>query len=248
MKIAVLADIHANLEALEAVLIAAANAGAERIICLGDIVGYGPDPLGCIYRLKEVEAQIVLGNHDQAVLEPVHIQSFNLLARPSLYQAGAVLGEEERDFLRQGVFRRVEDNAVLSHANPLKPEEWEPLLMYDRVAWCMSHLKWSLAFVGHTHEARIYCKMRDSTTPLGANKPVPLTSARAALGAHQYLVCVGSVGQPRDGDWRSAYTLWDPDEQWVELQRVEYPVQLTQQKIDHLGYPNYLAERLAKGE
>ena len=244
MKIAVLADIHANLEALEAVLIAAANAGAERIICLGDIVGYGPDPLGCIYRLKEVEAQIVLGNHDQAVLEPVRIQSFNLLARPSLYQACEVLGEEERDFLRQGVFRRMERNAALSHANPLKPEEWEPLLLYDRVAWCMSQLKWPLAFVGHTHEAHIYCKMRD----FAANKPVPLTSATAAIGDHQYLVTVGSVGQPRDGDWRSAYTLWDVDEQWVELQRVEYPVKLTQQKIDNLGYPNYLAERLAKGE
>jgi len=97
-----------------------------------------------------------------------------------------------------------------------------------------------LAFVGHTHESRIYCKMRD--------KPVPLTSARAAIGEHQYLVSVGSVGQPRDGDWRSAYTLWDTDEQWVELQRVEYPFKLTQQKIENLGYPNYLAERLAKGE
>lgn len=240
MKIAVLADIHANLEALEAVLIAATNAGAERILCLGDIVGYGPDPLGCIYRLKEVEAQIVLGNHDQAVLEPARIQSFNLLARPSLYQAHELLGEEERDFLQQGVLRRVERDAALSHANPLKPEEWEPLLMYNRVAWCMSHLKWPLAFVGHTHESRIYCKMRD--------KPVPLTSARAAIGEHQYLVSVGSVGQPRDGDWRSAYTLWDTDEQWVELQRVEYPFKLTQQKIENLGYPNYLAERLAKGE
>lgn len=240
MKIAVLADIHANLEALEAVLIAADQAAAERIICLGDIVGYGPDPLGCIYRLKEVEAQLVLGNHDQAVLEPTRIQSFNLMARPSLYQACEVLGEEECDFLRQGVFCCVEHNAALSHANPLEPEEWEPLLLYDRVAWCMRQLKWPLAFVGHTHEAHIYCKMH--------NRPVPLTSATAAIGTHQYVVSVGSVGQPRDGDWRAAYALWDTDEQWVQLQRVEYPVQRTQQKIDHLGYPTYLAERLAKGE
>ena len=240
MKIAVLADIHANLEALEAVLIAAAHAGAERVICLGDIVGYGPDPLGCIYRLKEVEAQIVLGNHDQAVLEPQRIQSFNALARPSLYQAYEALGPEERDFLEQGVFWRVERNAGLAHANPLQPEAWEPLLRYDRVAWCMRQLKWPLAFVGHTHEARIYCKLGD--------EPVLLTSAAAAIGEHQYLVTVGSVGQPRDGDWRAAYTLWDVDEQWVELQRVEYPVKRTQAKINTLGYPHYLAERLAKGE
>lgn len=240
MKVAVLADIHANLEALEAVLISAENERVDRILCLGDIIGYGPDPLGCIYRLKEVEAQIVLGNHDQAVIEPALIQSFNLLARPSLHHCCQVLGGEEIDFLRQAGYRRVEHEAVFSHANPLKPEEWEPLHMYDKVVWCMDRLDWSLSFVGHTHEAMIYCKMRD--------KPVPLTSAKVAIGPHQYLINAGSVGQPRDGDWRASYALWDIDGQWVELKRIEYPVKITQRKIAELDHPNYLAERLSLGE
>lgn len=240
MRIAVLADIHANLEALEAVLIAAANERVDRILCLGDIVGYGPDPLGCIYRLQEVKAQIILGNHDQAVIDPLYIQSFNLLARPSLYHARETLGKEEVDFLRQAAYRRVEHDAVFSHANPIKPEEWEPLYMYDKIVWCMNRLDWSLSFVGHTHQAGIFCKMHD--------KPVSLTSTTVAIGPHLYLINVGSVGQPRDGDWRASYALWDTDKHWVELQRVEYPVKITQRKIAELDYPSYLAERLSQGE
>lgn len=240
MRIAVLADIHANLEALEAVLIAAANERVDRILCLGDIVGYGPDPLGCIYRLQEVKAQIILGNHDQAVIDPLYIQSFNLLARPSLYHARETLGKEEVDFLRQAAYRRVEHDAVFSHANPIKPEEWEPLYMYDNIVWCMNRLDWSLSFVGHTHQAGIFCKMHD--------KPVSLTSTTVAIGPHLYLINVGSVGQPRDGDWRASYALWDTDKHWVELQRVEYPVKITQRKIAELDYPSYLAERLSQGE
>lgn len=240
MKIAVLGDIHGNLEALEAVLIAAENEGAERILCLGDIVGYGPDPLGCIYRLKEVEAQAILGNHDQAVVEPACIRTFNLLARHSLYHACEVLGEEELDYLRQAAFRRVEYEAVFAHANPLKPEEWEPLYMHDQIVWCMDRIDWSLSFVAHTHQAGIFCKMRDHI--------VPLTSAKVAIGPHRYLINTGSVGQPRDGDWRASYAMWDIDNQCVVLQRVEYPVALTQRKMAELDYPNYLADRLAKGE
>ena len=240
MKVAVLADIHANLEALEAVLIATEKERVDRVVCLGDVIGYGPDPLGCIYRLREVGAQIILGNHDQAVIEPSLIQSFNLLARPTLYHCCEVLGTDELDFLRGVAFRRAEYDAVYAHANPLKPEEWEPMCMYDKIAWCMDRLDWSLSFVGHTHEANIYCRMR--------GKPVPLTSATVAIGPHQYLINTGSVGQPRDGDWRASYALWDIESQWVALQRVEYPVKITQRKIAELDYPSYLADRLSLGE
>ena len=97
MKVAVIADIHANLEALEAALIAIERDGIDRIICLGDIVGYGPDPLGCIYRLQEVEALVLMGNHDQAIINPQSIRSFNSNARPSLIYAFECIGEEERD-------------------------------------------------------------------------------------------------------------------------------------------------------
>jgi diadenosine tetraphosphatase ApaH/serine/threonine PP2A family protein phosphatase len=112
--------------------------------------------------------------------------------------------------------------------------------MYEKIAWCMDRLDWSLSFVGHTHEAAIFCKMN--------GKPVSLTSPTVAIGPHLYLINVGSVGQPRDGDWRASFALWDTEKHCVELQRVEYPVKITQRKIAELDYPNYLSERLSQGE
>lgn len=241
MKIAIIGDIHANLEALEAVLIAIEQEGVSQIVCLGDIVGYGPDPLGCIYRLKEVDARIILGNHDQAVLNPQLIHSFNNLARPSLLQAyEEVLNADERAFLDQAVLHVEENGAIFSHANPVAPEEWEPLFMHDKITWCMNQLKHTVAFVGHTHYAGIYCKMK--------SRIVLLTSSTAAIGSHQYLINPGSIGQPRDGDWRASYVIWDIERRYVELRRSEYAVQHTQRKILDMGYPEFTAERLSKGE
>lgn len=240
MKIAILGDVHGNLEALEAVLIAVEREGAEKIICLGDIVGYGPDPLGCIYRLQEVGALLVAGNHDQAILFPSQIQSFNVYARPSLLYTHEVLGEDERHFLGQSTMQFELEGAIFSHANPISPSEWEPLFMHRKITWCMDSLQHTMAFVGHTHHAAIHCKMRSRT--------FALTSSTVAIGPHQYLVNPGSVGQPRDGDWRASYALWDIAGGYVELQRVEYAVKRTKEKMIQLGYPDYTAQRLTKGE
>jgi len=240
MKLAVLADIHANLEALEAVLIAAGRKGVERIVSLGDIVGYGADPFGCIYRLQEVDAVSIIGNHDQAVVDPRHLRSFHPWARESLLKTREFLSDEAVEFLGTAAFRRVEFGGVFAHANPIKPEDWDYLFLYDQVVWCMERLDWQVGFVGHTHFAAIYCKMR--------SRIVPLTSSSVAVGQHQYLINPGSVGQPRDGDWRAAFAIWDVEGQYVELHRVEYAVEQAQEKIHRMGSPHYLAERLARGE
>jgi predicted phosphodiesterase len=240
MKLAILTDIHANLEALEAVLIAAAQAGAERIVSLGDVVGYGADPLGCVYRLQEVGALAILGNHDQAVLEPSQIHGLNSGARSSLLHARDSLDAEALGFLKGAAYRRVEFGGVMAHAHPSRPEDWDVLVTHDSVELCMAEMDWSLGFYGHTHHAAIYCQMRE--------RVLPLTSATVAIGSHRYLINPGSVGQPRDGDWRAAFALWDVDRQLVELRRVEYAVASAQSKIIEAGFPAYQAERLASGE
>ncbi len=244
MKVAILGDIHGNLEALEAVLIAIGREGIGDIVCLGDIVGYGPDPLGCIYRLREVEAQTVLGNHDQAMLNPAMIRAFNSTVRSSLIHTRQVLGEEEFSFLGELPLciegRGAMGDIVFSHANPQYPDEWEPLYMHSKITRCMGDMAKKIAFVGHTHHAAIYCKMRA--------RAVPLTSSIVAIGPHQYLVNPGSVGQPRDGDWRAAYAILDTDQHRVELQRVEYAVKRTQEKMRELDFPHFTIERLSKGE
>ena len=143
MRIAVIADIHANLEALEAALIAIEREGIDRIICLGDIVGYGPDPLGCIYRLQEVEALVLLGNHDQAIINPQNIRSFNATARPSLIYACECIGQQERAYLEELPFViegcEVEgiqgmNDVVFAHASPINSAEWEPLFLQLSIA------------------------------------------------------------------------------------------------------------------
>lgn len=248
MRVAIIADIHANLEALEAVLIAIEREGIDRIICLGDIVGYGPDPLGCLYRLQEVQALVLLGNHDQAIIDPQSIRCFNATARPSLLYACECIGEEERAYLEglplvregrdiEGVDGREE--VVFAHANPLSPAEWEPLYLHSKIAKAMDVLEHKIAFVGHTHYAGIYCKMRART--------LPLTSSIVAIGPHQYLVNPGSVGQPRDGNWRASYAVWDIEKNGVELHRVEYAVKRTQEKMQKLDFPHFTIERLGQG-
>jgi predicted phosphodiesterase len=244
MRVAVLADIHGNLEALEAVLIAIEREAIQHIVCLGDVVGYGPDPLGCIYRLQEVNAAVLLGNHDQAMFAPRELHAFNALARPSLVYARQLMGEEELRYLQalplliEGVEGM--DDVVFAHASPQQPAEWDPLYMHSRIARSMDELSHKIAFVGHTHYAGIHCKMRGRT--------VALTSSIVAIGPHQYLVNPGSVGQPRDGDWRASYAIWDTGKNGVELQRVEYALKRTQEKMNALEFPQFTIDRLAQGE
>lgn len=240
VKLAVLADIHANVEALEAVLIAAEKAGVERLFALGDVVGYGPDPVACIYRLREARAVCVLGNHDQAMVELRGVRGLNRLARDSILCARPLLAAAELEYLRSFAFRHVQFGAVFAHANPIRPEEWQHLYLYDHLLWCMQRTDWQVNFVGHTHHPGIFCFQGDQV--------VALTSGELAIGPHCYLINPGSVGQPRDGDWRASFALWDLDRNYLELRRVEYPVRRTQEKICQRDWPPYLAQRLARGE
>ena len=240
MRLAVLSDIHGNLEALEAVLIAVEREGVSQILALGDLVGYGPDPVACIYRLREAGAVCVLGNHDQALLDGQRAHELNSVARDTLLQSRALVEAEELDYIRSFAFRHVEGEGVFAHANPLCPEEWQHLYLLEHVRWCLDRMEWRIAFVGHTHHAALFCQVEA--------EPVLLTSSEVAIGRHRYLVNTGSVGQPRDGDPRASFALWDVGAEHVEIRRTEYPLSRTQEKIHDLGWPAYAAERLARGE
>ena len=143
-------------------------------------------------------------------------------------------------YLRTFAFRHAEGEAVFTHANPLEPEQWQSLYLFEHVDWCLAGLDAQIAFVGHTHYPGIYCRM-DSTSVL-------LTSSQVAIGRHRYLVNVGSVGQPRDGDPRAAYAIYDLKAGTIELRRLEYDFEKTQAKILEAGLPERLANRLAMGK
>ena len=240
MRLAVLSDIHGNLEALEAVLLEIDRLSVDGVIVLGDIVGYGPDPLACIYRIREAAAACVLGNHDEALVDPTHVRELNPVARDTLLRSREMVSEEELAYLRTFAFRHVEADGVFTHANPILPEQWQHLQLFEHIRWCLDELEWHIAFVGHTHHAGMYCKTD--------HQVVPLPSSELAVGHHRYPVNVGSVGQPRDGDPRACFALWDIAVGRAELRRVEYRYQRTQEKLTALGWPFYAAERLARGE
>tara|TARA_B100001250_G_scaffold100221_1_gene84291 strand:- start:7963 stop:8697 length:735 start_codon:yes stop_codon:yes gene_type:complete len=244
MKITILSDIHANLEALEMVMFESECVGISRFISLGDVVGYGPDPVACINRLRDVQATLIAGNHDMAIMDTNQIRLFNFFARPSLFYTAQVVGRHELDYLASQFLVYQGQNelslAAFAHANPRDPVQMKPLYLAESIVDFMQLMENKVTFVGHTHTPSIYCKIR--------NRVQTLTSSMFAIGPHKYLVNPGSVGQPRDGDPRASYAIWDTDKNNIEIKRTEYPFQKTQEKMREAGFPLYTIERLASGE
>ena len=244
MKITILSDIHANLEALETVMVESERMGVNKFISLGDVVGYGPDPVGCINRLREVKATLIAGNHDLALIDTNQIRLFNPFARPSLFQAVAEVGRKELDYLASQFAVYYGKNELslgaFAHSDPIEPLKMKPLYLVDSVIEFFELIQNKVTFVGHTHTPSIYCKVRDRVQTL--------TSSMFAVGPHKYLVNPGSVGQPRDGDVRASYAIWDTEQNNIQIKRTEYPFRKTQEKMLKIGFPLYTIERLASGE
>lgn len=237
-KLALLSDIHSNLEALDAVL--EALPAVDRIVVLGDLVGYGPDPNAVIARLRSVRARAVRGNHDQAMLTPQVLSWFNPEAAAAARWTASVLSSASRRYLsdlptsgRVGPHRCV-------HGSPRKPYLWEYILEEDQAIEILSQLGSRLCFFGHTHLPRIFTQAGECVPP-----PLPETDW-IALPATA-LVNPGSVGQPRDGYPEAACAVVDLERHAVQFRRIPYDIPTTQAKILAAGLPEIEAARLAFG-
>ena len=216
MKIAVFGDIHANLEALTAVLQDAAAAGVTRYACTGDVVGYNANPRECIRVLRELECPVVLGNHDEDASRDSGLRHMSERARLAMKWTRQVLGEEDRRWLAGlPVVSRVEGCTVV-HATLDTPLSWT--YVTDRFAALASFLQQTTAvcFCGHTHVPAVYCHALQRTRRESVE-----TAVRIEAGT-QYLINAGSVGLPRDGDRRAAYAVYDTARGEVCIRRVEY--------------------------
>ncbi len=240
MLIAVLSDIHGNLEALEAVLEDVERAGADVVYSLGDIVGYGADPAACIDLVRRRAEVSLIGNHDAAAAGVTSLEDFNEFARFAVEWSAARLDAERLEYLRALPLTHRAPNALWVHASPLEPERWHYIHGVGDVGEHFAAFAERICFVGHTHRGGI-CAMREGEPVEWYGSPERL---RPGL---RYLVNAGSVGQPRDRDARASYALFDSTNQRVELRRVAYPVVLAQEKIRAAGLPTFLAERLAAG-
>lgn len=240
MKYAVLSDIHGNLEALEAVLADVETWAPDAMFCLGDFVGYGPDPNACVARLRPVLAGAVAGNHDLAALGELDASVFNPLAAAAIRWTQAQLSAESRAFLHD-LPERIERNGFLAvHGSVRDPIE-EYILDPETAERSFLADAFRICAVGHTHVPAVFMKHNDGVRGglLTAGAPLAIDPAS------RYIINAGSVGQPRDGDPRAAYL--QLEDASARLVRVEYPVARTQEKMLAAGLPPALAERLAYG-
>lgn len=243
MRYLVITDIHANIEALDACLADAEARGYDRTLVLGDIVGYGPDPNAVIDRVTELApTALVRGNHDKIAIGIEQAEGFNASARAAARWTLDALTPEHREWLiaLPGGPTVVDEQVEICHGSPVDEDEYIFDELDARRAIEISRQR--LCLFGHTHVPMVFRLSGRSIGVLSAaDEDLPLDAEA------KYLVNPGSVGQPRDGDARAAYAIFDSDAQRVHLYRVVYPIERTQQKMAQAGLPDPLVRRLAAG-
>ena len=241
MRYALISDIHSNLEAFQAVLKALSQEKIDRYLCIGDVVGYGADPKACIELVKSISPDVMIaGNHDWGVVGLTDITYFNEAARAAIVWTKGMLGKDENDFLRSLPLTYGTNDMTLVHGTLEAPAEFQYILgVYDAYA-TMKIQQTTLCFVGHSHVAESYSS--DGSMVEHTTKPiVEIDSSR------KYVVNAGSVGQPRDGDRRASYVIYDDERKTIEMKRAEYDIEKAQGKILKAGLPLWLADRLSDG-
>jgi diadenosine tetraphosphatase ApaH/serine/threonine PP2A family protein phosphatase len=239
----VFSDVHGNLEALEAVLADAGRREPDAYVCLGDIVGYGPDPNECVTRVQALGGRAIAGNHDRAAVGQADLDTFAPLARAAIEWTMRVLDAQARQFLA-ALPLRLETPAFLAvHGSPRDPIE-EYVFTLPTALSVFSAGEFSVCLIGHTHMPGAFVLDEDGRVGFQVLQP---GAATPLASTSRYLINVGSVGQPRDGDPRASYLIFDADARTVTLRRIPYRVSVTQEKIQARGLPEMLAQRLSGG-
>jgi predicted phosphodiesterase len=238
----IIADIHGNLEALNSVLksIESNKEKIERIICLGDIVGYGADPAECIRITEEISDVILAGNHDFAVCGQSNVEDFNSYAKEAVRWSREALSKQEIDFLKGLPFTHREKNIDFVHSSLHRPESWRYLARVSDTYIDFQIMENQVLFVGHTHSPVIFEKAETEV------KRLKIYELSLDLDK-KYIINPGSVGQPRDRDPRASFAIFDSKKNFVKIMRVEYDIKKTQRKILDAGLPEVLADRLSDG-
>jgi len=245
MRLALLADIHSNLEALRSCLAHAAHQNIDRTVVLGDIVGYNADPLACIDVVADLEANggvVLRGNHDTACLGGL-MESMNFLAREVIYWTRGQLGQAQFDFLAQLPLTYVVDGCLFSHASPAQPEMWRYITGAREAGRALADTSEPRIFVGHVHRSVLFFNGGNEEPRHflpGDGVTIPLSSLR------RWVCVIGAVGQSRDNLSAASYGILDTDRSCLTIYRVPYNCHLAAQKIRNAGLPERLAQRLEK--
>jgi predicted phosphodiesterase len=240
MKYAIIADLHANLEALEVVLNDAKEQRCTHYACLGDVVGYNANPKECLDIVRDMNMPCVKGNHDEYCSLESNLEGFNPHAAEAIQWTRNQLTDDDRDWLRNLKYIRMVASFSIVHATLDGPQRWG--YVFDRLAAAASftYQNTSVCFFGHTHVPVAF--IRDTVVRGGTYSKFKVEPGR------KYFINVGSVGQSRDGVPKATYVIYNMDEGTVDLRRLDYDIAKTQAKIRAAGLPERLAERLALGK
>lgn len=239
MRYGIIADIHANLEALQVVLADIKQEMCTHVVCLGDVVGYGANPKECLDIVRGMNIPVVKGNHDEYIGSCEDPEGFNDAAAEAVTWSRSQLTEDDRKWLRELKYFRLVANFSIVHATLDAPQRWGYVLDKLEAAASFTYQNTPVCFFGHTHVPLAF--IRDTGVRGGTYSKFRVESGK------KYFVNVGSVGQPRDGDPRAAYVIYDLRQQTIELRRLEYDIATAQRKIRAAGLPERLADRLASG-
>jgi len=240
MKFAILSDIHSNLESLQVVLEHAREQKCTHYVCLGDIVGYGPNPKECLDIIRGLNCPTVMGNHDEYCATQLDLAGFNPMAAEAIKWTRDQLGEEDKAWLSGLKYVRTVESFTIVHATLDLPEKWA--YVFDRLAAGASfnYQHTAVCFNGHTHVPIAFVR---GVTGIQAGL---YSRIKVEIG-RKYFINVGSIGQPRDRNPKAAYVIFDLLNNVIELHRLDYDIGLTQKKIHQAGLPASLADRLAQG-
>jgi predicted phosphodiesterase len=239
MRFAILSDLHANLEATEAVLADARERDCSHYICLGDVVGYNANPHECLEIVQKLGCPVVKGNHDEQASLEESSRDFNPLAEMAINWTREHLTDQDKQWLRDLRLTQQVGDFTIVHATLDSPGQWGYVFNTLDAAASFNFQDTTVCFFGHTHVAGAF--VRDDGVKRVKTDELTIEEAK------KYFINTGSVGQPRDGDWRAAYCIYHLDKNMVEQRRIEYDLETAQGKIIKAGLPQLLAERLKLG-
>jgi len=242
LKVAVLSDVHANLEALEVVRQEIRNEGVDRVVCLGDVVGYGASPNQCCDLIRELADVVVMGNHDAAVAGHMDYSFYYDAARDVLDWTIAQLSPENLDWLRGLEYKIREDQTEYCHGSPLNPPDFDYIFALEQARPLLDHRDAlaAVTFIGHSHLCKSFA--------IGPDQVHDVVASRLSFRkGYAYVMSVGSVGQPRDYDNRAGFVLYDTAAPSVEFRRLEYDIETSARKIFDAGIAYNFGKRLFLG-
>lgn len=242
MRYGIFSDVHSNLEALKAVIKAYKKEKIDTYLCIGDIVGYASNPNQCIEETKAIASIVVAGNHDWAAVDLFSPDYFNEVAREAIFWTKRKLSDLSRYFLESLKLVYENDELTLVHGTLHNPQDFNYMTDSFTAKQTFILQQTDVCFIGHTHIPGIFVKDKDGNLYYREDNLCEIKPG------NKYIVNAGSVGQPRDGNPKAAYCIYDSDKKQVQIKRIDYDSETARKKIIAAGLPEFLAKRLMAGK